>query len=171
MIALFNGLLRITQIESGERRSKFETVDLSALARDVAELHRPVAEEKGQVLELDCPPDIFVLGDHMLLKQMLSNLVDNAIQHSNGSNIQMKVRNNLGLKSAMLLVADFGLGMSGDEKIKVLQPFHRLERSHSLAGTGLGLATVKAIADIHDAKLELANGHPGLVVTVTFTLK
>ena len=168
VIALFNGLLRITQIEAGERRGKFESVDLSALAKDVVELHRPVAEENSQTIEFNCAPNICVLGDHMLLRQLLSNLVDNAIRHSNGSSIEMRVQTDHGQKFAEIVVADRGLGMSGEEKIKVLQPFHRLERSHGVAGTGLGLATVKAIADIHEANLDLADGHPGLVVTVTF---
>ena len=78
------------------------------------------------------------------------------------------LRTDSGQKFIELVVADQGLGMSDSEKIQVLQPFYRLERSHDVAGTGLGLATVKAIVDIHDAKLTLADNRPGLIVSVAF---
>ncbi len=167
VIALFNGLLRITQIEAGERRGKFEAVDLGSLMQEVVGLHLPVAEERGQKLSFHAEPDTNIFGDTMLLKQLISNLIDNAIKHTPlGSLIAVKTFNSL--DGVQLTVADNGQGLSLEERSDVLEPFHRLQRSRDVPGTGLGLATVKAIADVHDATLKLADNQPGLIVSVRF---
>ena len=167
VIALFNGLLRITQIEAGERRGKFETVDLGALVRDVVGLHLPVAEEQNQTLSFDVEPDTNIAGDAMLLKQLISNLIDNAIKHTpHGSLINVNVSEKI--DGVHLVVADNGLGLSKIERGEVMKPFHRPQRSHDVPGTGLGLATVKAISDVHGASLELGDNQPGLIVSVKF---
>ena len=169
VIALFNGLLRITQIEAGERRRKFETVDLGALVRDVVGLHQPVAEERNQTLSFHIEPDTNIAGDAMLLKQMISNLIDNAIKHTpHGSLIAVKVFEKF--DGVHLVVADNGLGLSKVERGEVLKPFHRPQRSHDVPGTGLGLATVKAISDVHSARISLNDNAPGLLVSVVFPL-
>ncbi len=167
VIALFNGLLRITQIEAGERRGKFETVDLGVLVQEVVGLHLPVAEEQVQRLSLQNAIDANVIGDAMLLKQLISNMIDNAIKHTpRGSLIAVKTSHCA--DGVRLTVADNGPGLSLEERSDVLEPFHRPQRSHDVPGTGLGLATVKAISDVHDANLKLADNQPGLIVLVTF---
>jgi signal transduction histidine kinase len=167
VIALFNGLLRITQIEAGERRGKFETVDLGALVREVVGLHLPVAEERNQTLSFHAEPDTNIVGDAMLLKQLISNLIDNAIKHTPpGSLISVKAFRDLG--GVQLTVADNGQGLSEVERGEVLEPFFRPQRSHEVPGTGLGLATVKAISEVHGATLKLTDNHPGLIVSIKF---
>ena len=167
VIALFNGLLRITQIEAGERRGKFETVDLGALVHDVVGLHLPVAEEREQQLSSHMECNININGDPMLLKQLISNLIDNAIKHApRGSLITVKVFDKSDV--VHLVVADNGLGLSEVERGEVLNPFHRPQRSHDVPGTGLGLATVKAISDVHGASLELGDNKPGLIISIKF---
>jgi signal transduction histidine kinase len=167
VIALFNGLLRITQIEAGERRGKFETLDLGELVRDVLGLHLPVAEERSQKLSFQCEPTTNISGDVMLLKQMISNLIDNAIKHTpHGSLIAVNVFEKL--DGVHLVIADNGLGLSEIERSEVLKPFHRPQRSHDVPGTGLGLATVKAIGDVHDAMIKLEDNQPGLIVSIKF---
>jgi signal transduction histidine kinase len=167
VIALFNGLLRITQIEAGERRGKFETVNLGALVGDVVGLHLPVAEEREQKLSSQLERNININGDPMLLKQLISNLIDNAIKHApRGSLITVKVLDKADV--VHMVVADNGLGLSEVERREVLKPFHRPQRSHDVPGTGLGLATVKAISDVHGATLRLESNQPGLKVIVLF---
>ena len=167
VIALFNGLLRITQIEAGERRGKFEAVDLGLLLQDVVGLHQPAAEEREQNLSFQIEPDTNIMGDPMLLKQLISNLIDNAIKHApRGSLITIKVFEKL--DGVHLVVADNGLGLSKDERGEVLKPFHRPQRSHDVPGTGLGLATVKAISDVHSARISLNDNAPGLLVSLVF---
>jgi signal transduction histidine kinase len=167
VIALFNGLLRITQIEAGERRGKFETVDLGALVREVVGLHQPVAEERQQNLSFLIEPETNIAGDSMLLKQLISNLIDNAVKHTpRGSLIAVKAFRDV--DGVHLTVGDNGQGLSEVERGEVLKPFHRPQRSHEVPGTGLGLATVKAISEVHDAGISLHDNAPGLVVSVAF---
>jgi len=65
-------------------------------------------------------------------------------------------------------VADNGPGIPAEERTKVLQRLYRLEQSRTTEGSGLGLAMVKAIVDLHHADLELGSNAPGLVVSVSF---
>jgi signal transduction histidine kinase len=167
VIALFNGLLRITQIEAGERRGKFETVDLGLLVQELVGLHHPAAGEREQHLSFQMELNSQVVGDPMLLKQLISNLIDNAIKHAPiGSSINVNVFEKL--DGVHLVVADNGLGLSEVERAEVLKPFHRPQRSHDVPGTGLGLATVKAISDVHGAMLRLSDNQPGLAVSIVF---
>jgi signal transduction histidine kinase len=167
VIALFNGLLRITQIEAGERRGKFESVDIGTLAQEVVGLHLPVAEERNQTLSFQIPTATNISGDPMLLKQLISNLVDNAIKHTpHGSLIAVNVFEKL--DGVHLVISDNGLGLSEIERSDVLKPFHRPQRSYDVPGTGLGLATVKAISDVHDAMIKLEDNHQGLTVSIKF---
>ncbi len=167
VIALFNGLLRITQIEAGERRGKFETLDLGLLVQEVVGLHQPAAEERQQKLSFQTKSNIDIVGDLMLLKQLISNLIDNAIKHAPcGSLILVKAFEKS--DGVHLVVADNGLGLSEVERSEVLKPFHRPQRSHDVPGTGLGLATVKAISDVHNTTMYLEDNHPGLIVSIKF---
>lgn len=167
VIALFNGLLRITQIEAGERRGKFETVDLALLVQELVGLHQPAAEEREQKVSFQIESNTKIVGDLMLLKQLISNLVDNAIKHAPcGSLILVKTFEKS--DGVHLVVADNGLGLSGVERSEVLKPFHRPQRSYDVPGTGLGLATVKAISDVHNATMNLEDNHPGLIVSIKF---
>jgi signal transduction histidine kinase len=168
VIALFNDLLRITQIEAGERRGKFETVDLGLLVQELVGLHQPAAEEREHKLSFQIESNTKIGGDRMLLKQLISNLIDNAIKHAQrGSLILVKAFEKS--DCVHLVVADNGLGLSEIEREEVLRPFHRPQRSHDVPGTGLGLATVKAISDVHNARISLDDNAPGLLVSVVFS--
>jgi signal transduction histidine kinase len=103
-----------------------------------------------------------------LLRQLLSNLVDNAIKHGPPEN-RVEIGISVACEASILLrIADRGPGIQAADRDAVQQPFFRLERSRPITGAGLGLATVKAIADLHDAELALADNAPGLVVSVLF---
>jgi signal transduction histidine kinase len=72
------------------------------------------------------------------------------------------------LDGVHLVISDNGLGLSEIERSDVLKPFHRPQRSYDVPGTGLGLATVKAISDVHDAMIKLEDNHQGLTVSIKF---
>jgi signal transduction histidine kinase len=163
----FGALLRIAQVESGARRAAFAKVDLGALAGTVAEVYAPVAEDRGQRLTLKVDADACVHGDRELLLQMLTNLVENAIQHSPaGAQIV------LGLAregdAALVQVSDTGPGVPAAERSHVFRRFYRLQTSRTTPGSGLGLALVKAVVDLHGGSVELDDNAPGLRVRVRF---
>jgi signal transduction histidine kinase len=165
--ATFDALLRIAQIESGTRKSRFAPVSLSRTTRDIAEVFAVVAEDAGKSLSTCIEDGVEVLGDRELLMQLFSNLVENAIRHTrDGTAIDIGVATEAGRPVAW--VADNGPGIPVGERGKVLRRLYRLEQSRTSPGSGLGLSLVKAIADLHDAALELDDNRPGLRVMLVF---
>jgi len=163
----FAALLRIAQIESRVRRGQFQIVDLSEVSNTVIEAFDTVIEDAGQSLVVDITPGVRVLGDKDLLTQMLANLVANATRHCPaGTEIKVILT---GDPVPEFVVADTGSGIPEREREAVLRRFYRLEKSRTTPGSGLGLALVKAVADLHDAVLTLSDNGPGLRVTIRFS--
>jgi signal transduction histidine kinase len=167
IISTFDALLRIAEIEAGARRARFDLVDLSDVIDTVADAYGPEAEQAGQRLETKIGPNLFVTGDRDLLTQAFADLVENAIRHAGrGAGICMMATSHDA--SVEVMVSDTGPGVPAADRERVLKRFVRLEASRSTPGTGLGLTLVKAIADLHNARLELDDNRPGLRVTLAF---
>jgi signal transduction histidine kinase len=168
IIATFDALLRIAEIEAGARRARFDLVDLSDVLETIADAYGPEAEQAGQQLETKIGRDLNITGDRELLTQAFADLVENAIRHAGkGATICLMAMSHAATVEAM--VSDTGPGVPEADRERVLARFVRLEASRSTPGTGLGLTLVKAIADLHNARLELSDNGPGLRVTTTFT--
>ncbi|HEY4250711.1 MAG TPA: ATP-binding protein [Roseomonas sp.] len=157
VLGTFAALLRIAQVEGGARRGAFAPLDLSALVAEVVETWQAVAEESGATLVARIAPDVAGLGDAALLKQLLVNLIENALTHG-GAGVQVSVALRPG---PVIEVADDGPGVPEAERGKVLGRFYRLDRSRTTAGTGLGLALVAAVARLHGSEARLDDAHPG----------
>ena len=100
---------------------------------------------------------------------MIANLVENAINHCpDGTDITVSLRCQGG--RAIVSVADSGPGIPAGERDKVFRRLYRLDKSRATPGSGLGLSLVKAIADLHSAKITMADNHPGLIVSIGFPL-
>ncbi len=167
ILETFAALLRIAQIESRARRGRFMDVDLSEVVSSNIDAYGTVAEDHGQRLKAHIEPNVRVRGDRDLLTQLLANLVENAIRHCPaGTDIALSLDRDAG--QTILTVADTGPGIPTEDREKVLHRFYRVEQSRSTFGSGLGLALVKAVADLHDASLDLADNAPGLRVTLRF---
>ncbi|HMA52631.1 MAG TPA: HAMP domain-containing sensor histidine kinase [Magnetospirillaceae bacterium] len=167
VIAIFNALLRLAEIDSGARLSGFREVRLAEIAMEVAELYGFVAEEKGIALSLDAPPDLTVFGDPFLLAQAIGNLVDNAVKYcSPACAVALKAaRRDDG--SVEISVSDTGPGIADSEKPRVTERFYRGAASGVTAGAGLGLSLVAAVTRLHGGSLSLSDAGPGLVATIT----
>jgi signal transduction histidine kinase len=166
LLATFNALLSIAELESGTRRDESEVLDLSEVARSAAELYEPVAEEKGFVISLATELGVRVRGSRHLLSQALANLLDNALKYADGGEIQIRVLHGEG--RAALEVTDRGQGIPEAERETVFNRFVRLERSRSTPGNGLGLSLVRAVMRRHRGTVELADNQPGLRVRLEF---
>ena len=167
--ATFAALLRIAQIESGARREAFRSLDLGELVATVAEVYRDVAEDAGMVLTLHQGSIAPIQGDRDLLTQLFANLIENAIRHCPaGTTITCRVRTDA--NQIVATVQDNGPGIPATERDKVLQRLYRVEKSRTSAGSGLGLALVKAISDLHGCELSLADAAPGLIVRLAFPI-
>jgi signal transduction histidine kinase len=162
VLATFTALLRIAQLEAGPplMEGKAPVVDLSATVATLAEAYQVAAEEAGRTLTAEVAPGQRVHGDRALLRQMLSNLLDNALAHG-GAHLSVVLR-----PGPVLEVSDDGPGIPAEERPRVLRRFYRLDRSRNTPGSGLGLALVAAVARLHGAAPELSDAAPGLRVTV-----
>jgi signal transduction histidine kinase len=167
ILETFSALLRISQIEAGARRAAFSDVSLGQIVATVSEAYAPVAEDRSQRLKTALASAPSVQGDRELLTQMVANLIENPIRHCPpGVEITVGLEQEDG--APVLRVADTGPGIPAAEREKVFRRFYRLESSRTTPGSGLGLALVKAVADLHGASVELSDNQPGLRVTVRF---
>ena len=167
LIRTFDALLMISRAEAGEVRKAMTDFDAGEIARDVAELYEPVAEESGLTLGIDAAENLPVRGSRELVSQALANLVDNAIKHGGttaGSKVTVAARK-IGDRIEFT-VGDRGPGIAEKDRLRVLERFVRLEESRSLPGAGLGLSLALAVARLHGGDLRLEDNSPGLKVTL-----
>lgn len=155
---LFGKMLQLAEIESGVRRQAFRSRRLDSIVEDVYEMYSAVAEEDGKNLKLmPCEP-IWVPGDADLLASACANLIENGLKFAhNCVTIELFVDS---AGYAHVAVSDDGPGMPAAEFNRVGTRFYRLDAS--VAGHGLGLASVRAIMALHQGRLELADAGPGL---------
>lgn len=167
--ATFEALLRISQIEAGSRRTKFGRVDLTDILRSLVEIYRDVAEDEERSLTLEARSGRVaeIIGDKELLTQMFANLIENAIRHC-PPGTAIKVGIGIAGNEVVARVEDNGPGIPVDEREKVFRRLYRLEKSRTSPGNGLGLSLVKAVADLHDAAIQLLDMTPGLAVEIRF---
>lgn len=166
VIAIFNALLRLAEIDAGVRRAGFVTVDLRDLLIEAVEFFEPLAEQKGIALTADAPVPVPVAGDPNLLAQAVGNLIDNALKYAHGSD-RVRVSAGVAGRSVEIIVADNGPGIPDAEKPRVLERFYRGDGGRSSPGTGLGLSMVAAVAKLHGGSLRLADNGPGLRVVLS----
>ncbi|MEN3792344.1 HAMP domain-containing sensor histidine kinase [Fulvimarina sp. MAC3] len=172
---IIDTILRITRIRAGSPRKDMQVNDLSGLAANTVELFAPLAQENGQTLEFlpGAAAESRLLSDKNMVQQMLANLVGNAIVHG-GPGIAIRVRLKDRPETLDLIVEDTGGGIPEAQRQDVFDLFKRIDSARSKPGSGLGLALVKAIADHHEAGIQLSAtdpgsaDHPGLTVTVSF---
>lgn len=159
LLGTFNALLSIAEAEAGSRREAMAVVNLEEIARSVAELYEPVADDKGLALLGSIEPAVRVRGDRHLLSQAIANLLDNALKYTPEGSVSLVVRQDRGM--ARIEVADTGPGVPADRRDAVFDRFVRLEGSRSTPGNGLGLSLVRAVARLHGGAVHLEDNRPG----------
>jgi len=168
---LVQDLRLLTQAESGELALHRGSVDLSALVREATTSFATHARHRDITLVPDLAP-VTLEADADRLKQVLSNLLENAVRHAPaGSRIDVGLGRVGG--HALLSVRDRGPGIPDDERERVFQRFYRLDpaRSRATGGSGLGLAIVRSLVELHGGSVAAAT-HPqgGAVLTVRLPL-
>jgi heavy metal sensor kinase len=148
-------LLTISRLDAGEAPAAWARFDLAALAAATAEQLVLVAEDRGITIASEAADPVPVQGDQSRLKQVIVNLLDNAIKYTPiGGRVWIRVALQAG--HAVLEVADNGVGIPSDALPHVFDRFYRVDpsRTREPDGTGLGLAIVKAIVQAHGGKVE-----------------
>ena len=130
------------------------------MLRDAAEFYEVMAEAQEQTLETDMPAHLPMLGDRDLLLQAVANLLDNAIKFTpSGGVVRLTARqDDHGIEIA---VSDSGPGLSPEDRARAMDRFFRADASRNLPGSGLGLALVRAVAQLHAGEVMLSDAAPG----------
>ncbi len=169
ILEIFSSLLNLSRIESGARVAAFAPVSLKDLLTHVAEIYAPLACDQDKNIETEFLSDASIMGDRMLLMQLFSNLVENAIHHTSaGTRIRLTMK--CDGQRALVSVSDNGGGISPDDREKVFHRFWRGDASRGRPGHGLGLSIAAAIATLHEAQISLGDAEPGLTVSLQFSL-
>ncbi len=154
---LVDSLLTIARAETGQVRLAPTTTSILPFVRETASVLDVLAEEKGQHLSIEGDETVQVQADGPVLRQVLLNLLDNAIKYSSsGARISVRV-SRTDHQTAVVDVADSGPGIPPEHREKVFDRFYRIDegRSREAGGTGLGLAIAKWGAQVHGGQLEL----------------
>ena len=162
---LATDLLDLSRLDAGQLEVETAPFDLCAVARQVADEFRPVAEAGGRELTLDGEEDFYALGDDVRVQQIARAFVENAIRHTpDGTPVSVSVEERDG--AAVLEVADAGPGIPEEDQEHLFQRFYRAAGGKA-SGSGLGLAIAAELASRMDATIEV-HSVPGRTV---FTLK
>ena len=164
LMVILNDVLDHSKIEAGKLSLQFAPVSLQAMALSVVALFRANAESKGLRLSLDIDPDLpdWVICDAQRLKQVLLNLVGNAIKFTERGSVSMRLRSGRVAQpqeraGVVFDVVDTGIGMDRTGADSLFQPFHQIEghRNRRRGGTGLGLAISQRIVEAMGGRIEV----------------
>ncbi len=169
LLSLINEVLDLSSIESGKFTLTNETVPVSALIDTTLELMRPLASEAGVRIVLErCPATCTILADPRRLKQVLLNLVSNAIKYNHPGG-KVTVRCQEGEERMQISVIDTGPGIAAADTGRIFAPFARLPATQEVPGTGLGLSLSKALTEAMGGALTVSS-EPGVGSTFTVEL-
>jgi len=160
LMDILNDVLDHSKIEAGKLHLSLAPTSLHSLAISVVSLFRANAEHKGLQLHLDLDPNVadWVIADAQRLKQVLLNLIGNAIKFTERGGVTLRLRAQAapdGFAGISFEVRDTGVGISADAAPALFQPFHQVARDdrRRIGGTGLGLAISQRIAEAMNSKI------------------
>jgi len=160
-------ILRVSAIENGARQKRFKDFDLGAICVEVVEFYQPLAESKFVEMTIEAPEPVPVRGDEDLMREAVSNLVDNAVKFTpEGGRVRVEAAMLEGLP--WVAVSDTGCGVPTQDKERIFRRFFRGERS---GGNGLGLSIAQTIADLHGFQLTVEDNNPGARFVMRATAK
>lgn len=153
---LLNDLIDISMIESGQMKMTFVHFKVDEFMQNIIKEFAPLAASKGlELRDNTIREGLQLYADKPKLKQVLGNLIQNAIKYTERGKIELIVEEEE--KSAKIIVRDSGIGISTEDTQRIFERFYRVDktRSREIGGTGLGLAIVKHIVEAHGSKIEV----------------
>jgi heavy metal sensor kinase len=159
---LVDTLLRLSYGDAGTVRLSPAPVDLAELARDVATSLGVLAEERNQRLDVDAPQPVIAAVDRLVLREAITNVVDNAIKYGpDGSRVGVRVY--AAGDRAAIEVSDEGAGVAPAHRVRIFDRFFRVDegRGRESGGAGLGLSIAKWAVEVNGGRIEVGNGAAG----------
>ncbi len=156
LLTLLNTLMDVSEAETGVLTLSIEELDVSALIEDAVDLYRHVAQDKRITISAAAPPSLWLRADRSRLRQVLANLLDNAIKYTAaGGRIELEaLEEPTGL---VIRVRDNGIGLAPDEIPRIWDRLYRGDQSRSERGLGLGLSLVRAVVEAHGGEVAVAS--------------
>ena len=173
LLRLINEILELSKGEAGSLQAQMEVVALAPLLQEVMDMLGMRAEQQGMALRLDCvavPPA--VLLDATRLRQVLLNLMSNAVKFAGGGTVTLTVRGERRDGDQWLLsfaVSDTGIGIAREDQQRVFEPFVQADSAGPKDGTGLGLAISREFVQLMKGELTLEST-PGQGATFSFSI-
>jgi signal transduction histidine kinase len=159
MIAI-SALLRVSAVESGLRLSAFREIDIAEICIDLFEFYEPLARANEVEMTLDAPATATMSGDADLMREAISNLIDNAIKFTPAAGkVRLEVVKQQG--PPLVRVIDSGRGVAPGDRDKIFRRFYRGEGGDEAEGHGLGLSIARMIANLHGFDLTVTDNAPG----------
>ncbi len=169
--ALVGELLQVTRAEGDPLQQRTQAIRLDELLADLVYDSSIEAEAKQSEIKLRAPDPVTVAGDEELLRRALENVLRNAIRHA-PSNTPVEITLRATENWAKIRVRDYGPGVPEESLARIFDAFYRVDsdRNRASGGVGLGLAIAHRSINLHKGKLQAANAHPGLLVTIGLPL-
>lgn len=169
MRALVESLLELARVDNGAVRAAFEDTDLSGLVEEELLPFEPVYFERGLELDYSVEPDLHIAGSPRHLRQVVSILLDNAVNHApEGSSVRLRLRRQGG--TAQLTVTNPG-DLSREDCRKIFLRFYRVDAARSGGGYGLGLPIAQGIVHSHGGKIWAESRDGTVTLTVQLPLR
>ena len=171
LLSLINDILDMAKIEAGKMTVHYEKVSLKEICTDAARLMRGKADEAGLTLVVDAPDLPEIDADHRGMKQVLLNLISNAVKFTPEGGSITVATSMVNPNRQRVAVTDTGIGIAAEDLGRLARPFEQVEGQHSKTtqGTGLGLALTKALIEVHHGEM-LIESQPGVGTTVSFEI-
>jgi len=147
---IIGGILDMSKIEAGRLELLIEPFDVERISGELMAMAAPLAEQKGLTLKLDIASDVGPLvADRTRVRQVLWNLIGNAIKFTDRGQIAVSVRRDNG--EVLFTVADTGIGIAAEHLPRIFDQFNQINpgRRGSISGTGLGLSITKSLVELH----------------------
>lgn len=161
-------LMDVSEAETGTMALRREPVEMGPLLQEVVALFADIAEDKGVALAASAPAGLRVTADRSRLRQVVANLVDNAIKYTPGGG-RVELVATAGPGVVVIVVRDDGVGIPAEDLPRVFDRLYRGDRSRSARGLGLGLSLVRAIVRAHGGEVRVDSA-PGRGSTFTIDL-
>ena len=155
LLALISDLLEIAKVDAGVLKPNFKDIDINKTAESVLIMLQPIADKKGlqMTLNTDNNTPAIIQADERLIRQVLINIINNALKYTKEGTVDILIKNNRG--GVNIEVTDTGIGISEKDKILIFKDFHRAEQglTSNYEGVGLGLTLSKRIVELHGGEI------------------
>ena len=169
LLTLIEDIIRLSRLDEGVR-GEVTPVDLTALIQHCVQKLTPAAQNAQVSISASGNDPVLISGDHALLEEMLTNLLENGIKYNHAGGY-VRLRAEMADGRAVVTVADNGVGIAPEDQQRVFERFYRVDKSRSkqTGGSGRGLSSVKHGAQVHHAQIAMQSAlGEGTTITLTF---